>query len=43
MAWTIKDIKKREKRLRNGISQSEIDSFLTTLAKLTANMEDQND
>ena len=39
----IKDIEKREKRLRNGISQSEIDTFLNTLTKLTANMEDQND
>ena len=39
----IKDIEKREKRLRNGISQGEIDAFLNTLTKLTANMEDQND
>lgn len=39
----IKDIEKREQRLRNGISQIEIDSFLNTLGKLSANMEEQND
>ena len=39
----IKDIEKREQRLRKGILQSEIDSFLNTLGKLSANMEEQND
>ncbi len=39
----IKDIEKREQRLRKGISQSEIQSFLNTLGKLSANMEEQND
>lgn len=39
----INDIEKREARLRKGISQSEIDAFLKTLDKLTANMEEQND
>lgn len=39
----INDIEKREQRLRNGISQNEIDNFLNTLDKLMANMEEQND
>lgn len=39
----IKDIEKRESRLRKDISPSEIDTFLKTLDKLMANMEDQND
>ena len=39
----IKDIEKREQRLRNGISQTEIDNFLNTLGKLSANMEEKND
>lgn len=39
----MKDIEKREKRLRNGISESEIDAFLITLDKLSANMEANND
>ncbi len=39
----IKDIEKREQRLRKGLTNTEIDNFLTTLDKLTANMEEQND
>ena len=39
----IKNIQKREERLRQGISPEEIDAFLKTLKKMTANMEDQND
>ncbi len=39
----IESIKKREVRLRNGLSSQEIDTFLQTLSKITANMEDQND
>lgn len=39
----IRDIEKREQRLRKGISQTEIDCFLHTLGKLSANMEEKND
>ncbi len=39
----IKDIQKREERLRQGISQLEIDAFLITLNKMAANMEEEND
>ena len=39
----IKDIEKREQRLRNDLTNAEIDNFLTTLDKLTKNMEEQND
>ncbi len=39
----IKSIEKREKLLRKGLSKEEIDVFLKTLSKITANMEDQND
>ncbi len=39
----IADIERREKILRNGISEEEIDSFLNTLKKLSANMEENND
>lgn len=36
-------IEAREKRLRNGISQKEIDTFLNVIEKLTVNMEEDND
>ncbi len=39
----MESIQRRETRLRNGLSQSEIDEFLKTLSKITANMEDQDD
>ncbi len=39
----IADIERREKILRKGISEEEIDSFLNTLKKLSANMEENND
>lgn len=41
---TILDsINKREARMREGLSKAEIDTFLTTLSKITANMEEKND
>ena len=39
----IASIEKREERLRNGISESELEVFFNVMKKLTANMEDQND
>lgn len=36
-------IKAREKRLRKGISQEEVDTFLKIIEKLTVNMEEDND
>ena len=39
----IADIKRREKILRKGISEKEINAFLVTLKKLSANMEENND
>ena len=41
---TILDsINKREARMREGLSKAEIDTFLTTLSQITANMEEKND
>lgn len=37
------DIKNREIRLRKGISEEEIESFLSTLKKLSSNLEAKND
>ena len=39
----IADIERREKILRKGICENEIDTFLNTLKKLSANMEANND
>lgn len=39
----IADIKRRERILRKGISEKEINAFLATLKKLSANMEENND
>ncbi|MCQ2478306.1 MAG: MarR family transcriptional regulator, partial [Clostridia bacterium] len=36
------DIKKREKRLRNGLSKEEINTFFSVIDKLKANLEDSN-
>lgn len=37
------DIERREKLLRNGISETEIKTFFEIMQKLTANLEEQND
>ena len=37
------EIEEREKRLRQGIDSSELDTFFKVLEKLSANMEDSND
>lgn len=39
----MESIKKREKRLRKGITEQELETFFSVMKKLTANMEDQND
>ncbi len=39
----MESIERREARLRNGLTPEEIEVFLTTLSRITANMEDQND
>lgn len=39
----MKDIEKREARLRKNISNQEIEAFLKTLEKLSANMEENDD
>lgn len=39
----LDSINKREARMREGLSAEEIDTFLTTLSKITANMEEKND
>ncbi len=39
----INDITKREKRLRNGISETELETFFSVMKRLTANMEEEND
>lgn len=39
----MNDIEKREARLRKNISNEEIEAFLVTLSKLSANMEEDND
>lgn len=39
----IKSIKKREERLKLGISESELKVFFEVMKKLTANMEENND
>lgn len=39
----LDSINKREARMREGLSEEEIDTFLTTLSKITANMEEKND
>ena len=39
----IKNIELREKRLRQGVSDKELQIFFNVIDKLTANMEDQND
>ena len=39
----IKDIEDREKRLKKGISNKEINTFFSVMEKLSANMEETND
>lgn len=39
----MESIKKREERLRKGISQEEIEQFFCVMKKLIANMEENND
>ena len=39
----LKSINKREERLRNGLSEQEVQTFLNVADKLIANMEDSND
>ncbi len=39
----MKNINKREQRLRKGLSSQEINTFLEILSKITANMEDKDD
>ena len=39
----LNNINKREKRLRKGLSENEIEAFLKTADRLIANMEDKND
>jgi len=39
----MESIKKREERLRKGISQEEIEEFFCVMKKLIANMEENND
>ncbi len=39
----LNNINKRERRLRKGLTQGEIETFLKTADRLIANMEDQND
>ncbi len=39
----IASIKKREERLRQGIATDDLTVFFEVMAKLTANMEEQND
>ena len=39
----MNDIIKREKRLKNGIDEEELDVFFKVMNKLTANMEEEND
>ena len=39
----LKSINEREKRLREGLTPAEIESFLKITEKLIANMEDSND
>ena len=39
----LESIKKREERLRNGLSEQEVKIFLELLKRITHNMEEQND
>lgn len=39
----IKSIKKREEKLKQGLSDSELKTFFDVMKKLTANMEENND
>ncbi len=39
----MNDIIKREKRLKNGIDEEDLDVFFKVMNKLTANMEEEND
>ncbi len=39
----IKSIEKREKRLKNGITKGDLQTFFDVMKKLTANMEENND
>ncbi len=39
----LEDIEKREKRLKKGLTQEEIDTFFAVLDKIQANLEDQDD
>ncbi len=39
----MNNIKEREKRLKNGISEAELQVFFSVMDKLIANMEGQND
>lgn len=39
----MNDIIKREKKLKNGIDEEELDVFFKVMNKLTANMEEEND
>lgn len=36
-------IEEREKRMRRGIDEAELEAFFSVMKKLTANMEEQND
>ncbi len=39
----IETIAKREKRLRKGLTDIEVEQFMNTIEKITANMEEEND
>lgn len=39
----MRDIKRRELKLRKGISEEEIDQFLSMVNRFIANLEDEND
>ena len=39
----MKDIERRELRLRRGINEEEIDQFLSMVNRFIANLEDEND
>lgn len=41
--YVLCDMEKREKRLRNGLTDDEIASFFAVMQKLISNMEDKND
>ena len=39
----LEHIKKREEKLRQGLTEAEIETFFNLIKRITANMEDQND